>query len=526
MNNEIIEIVKNFNSTPFLFIGSGLSMRYLGLPKWNELLTIFAKRINNDDFSYNSYENDAKTFDLKAGLLPKIAELIELDFNKKWFKEPSFRQLDTDYLSYVKAGTSPFKAEIAMYIKNNSHIIDSYKNEIEKLSEISKKSLSGIITTNYDCFIENTMDNYTTYIGQQQLLFSSTQGLAEIYKIHGCITNPNTIIINEEDYVDFDDNSSYLAAKLMTIFVEYPIIFIGYSINDRNVQKILKSIIKCMSNDNIKKLQDNFIFIEYEKDYTGFKVSPQTFIFDDKIINMTNIRLSDFELLYDALTIKKSKIPVKLMRLFKEELYYYTLTGIPTSNLRVANIENTLAKDEDLVIAIVKPSDIAGLKGLAGLTIDEWYTDIILNNINYSADEILQTAYEPLIIRSTILPLNKYLSNATKEFSKCINKIKDFNFNNIMSKSIRDNRYKKGIKNRNVKSIWSEYPQNKALLLIAHLTETEIDVDDLENILKIIFNHNPKIFDTLEQCDKSNLRRIIRIYDYLKYYNKAKELWL
>lgn len=44
-------------------------------------------------------------------------------------------------------------------------------------------------------------------------------------------------MINKEDYLRFQEKSAYLAAKLMTIFMEYPIIFLRYSINDSNIMK-------------------------------------------------------------------------------------------------------------------------------------------------------------------------------------------------------------------------------------------------------------------------------------------------
>lgn len=60
---------------------------------------------------------------------------------------------------------------------------------------------------------------------------------------------------------------------------------------------------------------------------------------------------------------------------------------------------------------------------------------------------------------------------------------------------------------------------------IAYLEETQIDLTKLEEILVDIFKKNPNI---LEEPDttyiKSNLRRAIRIYDYLKYGNAVKEL--
>ena len=44
----------------------------------------------------------------------------------------------------------PFKAEISEYIASLSTVNPVYADEVEKLRNIAKDNLSGVITTNYD----------------------------------------------------------------------------------------------------------------------------------------------------------------------------------------------------------------------------------------------------------------------------------------------------------------------------------------------------------------------------------------
>lgn len=69
---------------------------------------------------------------------------------------------------------------------------------------ISEKNIAGVITTNYDTFLEDNFQGFTKFVGQSQLIFSAIQGIAEIYKIHGSVEYPDSIIINERDYSDFE----------------------------------------------------------------------------------------------------------------------------------------------------------------------------------------------------------------------------------------------------------------------------------------------------------------------------------
>lgn len=94
---DLASVVKNFSTTPFLFVGSGFSRRYYNLPTWEGLLRVFVKRLSDDEFAYNRYLSLASESDSNTGtgmLLARVAELIMKDFDHRWFSDPSFRRLN------------------------------------------------------------------------------------------------------------------------------------------------------------------------------------------------------------------------------------------------------------------------------------------------------------------------------------------------------------------------------------------------------------------------------------------------
>lgn len=520
---NISDVINNFSTIPFLFVGSGMSRRYLNLPDWKGLLKHFAEVISEDEFAYDAYVNKAKTMECKAGLMPKAAELIQQDFDDKWFKDKSIRTVGAEAQEQLHNGLSPFKAELAVYIKKKSQVNRDYQAEIEKLAEISEKNIAGIITTNYDSFLEDHFKGFTKYVGQSQLVFSAIQGMAEIYKIHGSVETPESIVINEEDYLLFEKNCAYLAAKLMTIFMEYPIIFMGYSISDSNILNIIKAIVNCLNKTQVELLEDRFVFIDYKPEVAEAEVTPSTIMIDEKALTIKRIVLSDFMPLYNSMAEKKAKLPVVLLRKFKQELYEYTITNKPTDRIRVASLDDERIADEDLVLTIGKASEF-GLKGLSGLDGNEWYRNIILNNLEFSADELLEYAFPKLIRQNSgKLPLNKYLSQAQKDFPECKEIAQKQDFEEIISNTIKQNRKCLG-DYQSVGQIWEKEKgsMERALRLLAHLQENQIDVDELESVLRELFQMDADILQNVDANIRSSIKRLIRIYDYLKW-GKEKE---
>jgi hypothetical protein len=259
IKDQLLEQLNRTNDMPFLFVGSGMSKRYLGLETWSELLRRFADMTEDP---YDFYQSEAN------GDLPHVASLVAEGIRKIWWKRPEFEPTRTAFGSPIVRRDLPLKIEIAAYMKT---IVDrdtpsDVRGELELLRSIA---VDGIITTNWDCFLERQFPDFQQYIGQDALLFANPQEIAEIYKIHGCCTDPASLVLTAEDYEGFHNRNPYLAAKLLTIFIEHPIVFLGYSISDPHISKILDSIAQCLTEARLRKLTDRLIFVEYDREDLG-----------------------------------------------------------------------------------------------------------------------------------------------------------------------------------------------------------------------------------------------------------------
>ena len=55
------------------------------------------------------------------------------------------------------------------------------------------------------------------------------------------------------------------------------------------------------------------------------------------------------------------------------------------------------------------------------------------------------------------------------------------------------------------------------MYLISHLKEDAFIISELESVLLEVFTNDPNILETVPPNSRTELRRVIRIYDYLKW---------
>lgn len=237
---EMQDKIYKTGKTPVLFIGSGLSKRYYNTPDWKTLLEMVADKVSikKDEIKkWGSYE--------------KIA--TELEYHCFAVEKPEYDKGENR--------RHPLRKIIKQIIEEKNVITEEKKHELSQLANIIP---TAIVTTNYDELLENTFGElYEVCVGQD-IIFSSRDDCSKtIYKIHGSISNPSSIVITQEDYDKFMASSKYLYAKLMTLFWENPIVFMGYSISDENVKNVLDTMLEVMTEEQKRDFEERVWVLAY-----------------------------------------------------------------------------------------------------------------------------------------------------------------------------------------------------------------------------------------------------------------------
>lgn len=326
VTEDIKTCIGDMACQPILFVGSGFTKRYLAGPNWEELLKDLAGRCPEiRQFAY--YKQRYPDFvDIGTQFSEKYNDWAwgagEDQFPKELYDETSSPQI------YIKHTVSQIFTQL---LANGDHEL---AEEIELLKKIRPHS---VITTNYDQLLERFFPEYEPIIGQR-ILYANHSSIGEIFKIHGCASQPESIVLTRADYEEFVKRKKYLSAKLLAFFAEHPLVFIGYRAEDPNIKIILADIDEILSEEG--KLIPNIYILEWDdRDMSEEYPRRERLIpvSDHRSVIIKSIVAKDFSWVYSAFSANEAlqNVNPRLLRALLARTYQLVRTDIPRNPIQV-----------------------------------------------------------------------------------------------------------------------------------------------------------------------------------------------
>lgn len=389
---------------------------------------------------------------------------------------------------------------------------------------ISEKTIiDGVITTNWDLLLENLFPMYKVYVGQSNLLFSNPQKIAEIYKIHGCSSDPKSLVLTKDDYDEFKNKNSYLAAKLLSIFLEHPVFFIGYSLNDENIASILGSISEIMTtNEQREKIAKNLIFVNRSKGGEDLITETHMRFSDNKSIPITQVKTNDFSKIYLAFQGKERRIPAHILRIFREQFYEIVQGESPEKKLYCSSdIEEIIKSGGDIEFVAGFGVAQKGYSevGLKGVNFKMILSDAIYGDIEFDRTQILNNTLSDICKSTIYVPIQSFikadpnykpLKNAPKNFRNLFS-FNEKSFISKIAKPYRDSYQNKKLAELDILELIKNM-QFSDSIRADYLGQYIVDNNSEDN-LRILVDYLKEKFE--ESWNNSNYKRLVCIYNCL-----------
>ncbi len=295
ITEDIASCIDNMGCQPILFIGSGLSLRYFNAPNWEQLLGIMAKRcpLIKREFAYYKQRT------------PNLIDIGEAfaECYQEWAWDAGRAEFDASLFDGSQPPDIYFKSKVCEVLTKICPSSLDQINDVDLKAELILLQMikpHSLITTNYDNFLQVLFPDYEPIIGQK-VLRSSQASIGEIFKIHGCVSEPEGIVITRKDYDQFISNKKYLSAKLLTYFAEHPLLFIGYKAEDPNIVNILSDIDKILSEEH--DLIPNIYILEWDSSLSPQDNPPRERLIpisESRSVRVKSIRANSFAWVFDA----------------------------------------------------------------------------------------------------------------------------------------------------------------------------------------------------------------------------------
>lgn len=227
MINELKKALKDEKLV--IFVGAGIS-KNSGIPTWGQIVRVFAEKIG--------YPDHRLTTDEYIRIPQYFYGIDKSDSHEEYYKT----------------------------IKESVNL-DAKPNLINKLiNDIHPKH---IVTTNYDKLMDEASEGYEIITEDKELL--KVRGKNYLIKMHGDIDDVRKIVFKEDDFLQYSETHRVMEIFLKALLIDHVFLFVGYSLNDYNLNTFTSWIDFIAQEMNVKEsVHKNFFLsssVQAGKDY-------------------------------------------------------------------------------------------------------------------------------------------------------------------------------------------------------------------------------------------------------------------
>lgn len=209
-----------------IFVGAGVS-KNSGIPTWGQMVRQFAERMG--------YAVDRLS----------TTEYIRIP---QYFYGMDQSQDHEEYYRILQE-------VIALDVKPNP------LNEL-----IARIHPKHIVTTNYDKLMDEVAEGYEIIREERDFLKATTNHY--LIKMHGDIDHVHNIVFKEDDYLQYSETHRLTETFLKSLLIDHVFVFVGYSLNDYNLNTFTSWIDYIAQEMNVKEHMHKNYFLS-SSDHAG-----------------------------------------------------------------------------------------------------------------------------------------------------------------------------------------------------------------------------------------------------------------
>lgn len=194
-----------------IFVGAGVS-KNSGIPTWGQMVRQFAERIG--------YPVERLS----------TTEYIRIP---QYFYGMDTSEGHTEYYRILREVISP----------------DACPNPLNEL--IAQIRPKHIVTTNYDKLMDQVAERYEIIREERDFLQANSNHY--LIKMHGDVDNVENIVFKEDDYLQYSETHRLTETFLKSLLIDHVFVFVGYSLNDYNLNTFTSWIDYIAREMNVKE---------------------------------------------------------------------------------------------------------------------------------------------------------------------------------------------------------------------------------------------------------------------------------